>query len=282
MTEMELKLTGGRIVSAKLKKGVLKILVEEVKEEQKVIPEVLKPKDVCEDVNCDQFILVPASTLSLTDDFMRHSPKTDKEKDFKELLTKVIKSRICDFYRPRFDPSFDPSIERIFDKKTNTFVNEGKICYQPGLRPAVGGAGMNYYWWEKNAKEFCPKRKSRLGTKSEYVAFLGVLLKKLVESGWSIADAWNAVCNDSNKLGHYFNSKGAQNDFEPSGSRGICGYFDLANTRKVLAEDEDEGGCWFASGYFGQASTDNSLATLRHVSYRDYINYITVGWLVLS
>jgi hypothetical protein len=96
------------------------------------------------------FVLVPASTLSLTDKFMvLHTPYDEREKVFKELLTDVIKSGVSDFYRPKLDPSLDAN---------------DKICYQTGLKPAVG---KSYNWWKKNAKEFCPERKSRLGTKSE-------------------------------------------------------------------------------------------------------------------
>ena len=264
MTEMELKLAGGRIVSAELKDGVLKILVEEVKEERKATPELLETEVAHKNVNSDQFILVPASTLSITDDFMKHRPKSDQEKAFKELLTKVIKSGISDFYRPRLDPSFD---------------SEGKICYQAGLKPAVG---KSYNWWEENAKAFCPDRKSRLGTKSEYVAFLGVLIKKLVESGWSVDDAWNAVCNDSKKLGHYWDSEGALHSFEPTGSREICGYFDLANAIKILAEDKDAGGFWLAGGGCNCYGFDFPLADLYHDFSRNFGLNDGVGWLVLS
>ena len=60
-----------------------------------------------------------------------------------------------------------------------------------------------------------PERASRLGIKTEYIAFLGVLIKKLVDSGWKVDDAWDAVCNDSKKLGHYWNSENAMHVPEP-------------------------------------------------------------------
>ena len=47
-------------------------------------------------VNGAEFILVPASTLSLTDDFMRHRPNNFRERRFKEHLTKVINSGISE------------------------------------------------------------------------------------------------------------------------------------------------------------------------------------------
>ena len=176
----------------------------------------------------------------------------------------MISSGVSDFYRPKLDPSLD---------------SQGKICYQPGLRPAVG---KSYNWWEKNAKEFCPERKSRLGTKSEYVAFLGVLIKKLVASGWSIADAWNAVCNDSRELGHYWNSESTLHNFEPTGSREICGFCDLANAYKILAEDEEAGGFWFAGGYYFFVGNFIPLADLNHYIIRFDECDNSVGWLVLE
>lgn len=229
--------------------------------------EILETEVVHKGVNPDQFVLVPASTLSLDDEFMCYIPKLYSEKAFKELLTEVINRGISDFYRPRLDPSFD---------------KYGKICYQAGLRPAVG---KSYNWWKDNAKGFCPEHKSRLGTKSEYVAFLGVLIKKLVASGWEVAAAWNAVCNDSRKLGHYWNPKGALQDFEPTGSREICGFCDLANAYKFLAEDKKAGGFWIASGGYnlcgdyGPPLVQIELFTNRD---RDSECYFTVGWLVLS
>jgi len=211
------------------------------------------------------FVLVPASTLSLTDKFMRYTPKTYQEKAFKKLLTEVIKSDVSDFYRPKYDPSFD---------------REGNICYRAGEHPAVG---ESYNWWEKNAKEFCPERKSRLGTKSEYVAFLGVLLKKLVASGRSIADAWNAVCNDSRELGHYWNSEGALHTLAPTGSREIYGFYDLANTYKMLAGDEKAGDDLYCAGGDYLASGGSfPLADFYHLNYRNTVYNYSVGWIVLE
>jgi len=263
MTEMELKLAGGRIVSAELKDGVLKILVEETKEESKLTPEVLETEVAPEDVISVQFIRVPASSLSLTDNFMLHCPQSFREEAFKELLTKVIKSGVSDFYRPRLDPSFD---------------RQGKICYQAGLKPAVG---KSYDWWESYAKKFCPER-SRLGTVNEYVAFLGVLLKSLVDCGWEVVTAWNAVCKDSKNLGHYYNSVGALRKFEPTGSREICGFCDLANTYKILAKDKEVGGFWLAGGFFNYFGDNSPIADLSLHDYHNFTSKYSVGWIVLE
>ena len=210
------------------------------------------------------FKKVHASELRLDDAFMKHQPKTEAEKRFKERVQKVIKAGLRDFWRPVCDPSFD---------------GNGGICFEPGKKPAVG---KSYNWWAKAAKEFKPEQGSRLGTKNEYIAFLAVLIKELVNSGKSVEWAWNAVCNDSKELGHYWNSKNAKHAFENTGSREICGFFDLANTYKILAEDEEAGGFWLASGNYVSNDNLSPLADLFHDDGRNSGNKRSCGWLVLT
>jgi len=231
------------------------------------------------------FKRVPVSELSLKDKFLKYRPKTDAEKHFMKAVKNVIKAGVKDFWRPICDPSFD---------------GEEDIRYQPGKRPAVG---ESYNWWEKKAKDFCPERGSRVGTKSEYVAVLAVIIKELVISGWKVADAWSAVCNDSKELGHYWNSKDAKHGFEETGSREICGWCDLANTKKMFKEDEETGGFWEASGDYCDDSKEWPLAELCHYKYcnfatncdhrdfdtivsssdrRDFDTTFDTGWIVLE
>ncbi len=124
----------------------------------------------------------------------------------------------------------------------------------------------------------------------EYVAFLGVLIKKLVESGWRIADSWYAVCSDSKKIGHYWDSVETLHAFEPTGSRCICGFCDLANTNKILTCNTEilpstiATYYWLASAPFCAKSSDSPLARLEcdnlRFRYFDWNN--SVGWLVLE
>lgn len=210
----------------------------------------------------DECILVEASKLSLKDVFMSHKPKTKVEKRFKETLTEVIKKGIEDFYRPAMDPSFA--------NKACT-----KIHYNAGDLPATG---KSYNWWEETVKD----SKWCLGTKAQYVAFLGVLIKMLVAKGWSCCEAWDAVCNDSKNLGHYRNSDNAKHQFEYTGSREICGFFDLANTYKILAKDEEAGGFWLAGGGCSSNSNFSPLVGLGLID--NYLNLHNngVAWLVLK
>ena len=253
-TEMGIKVSSGRIISAKLMpNGTAKLIVE--------LP-VTEVKTTGNGI----IVLVEASKLSLQDEFMRYNPQSEKSKEFKNLLTKVINKGIKDFYRPVMDPYASM---------------DGDFFYAAGNKHAVGHL---YDWWEKKAMEFDHDRRSRLGTRYEYVAFLGVLIKSLVEYGWKTADAWKAVCDDSKELGHYWNSENAKHSFETTGSREVCGFYDLANTYKILAEDEDEkaGGFWLAGGFYFNGSNGNPLADLSHFDYRFDCSNCSVGWLVLS
>ena len=211
-------------------------------------------------------VRIEASKLSLNDEIMKYNPTTDEEKAFKELLSEAIKSELKDFYRPVLDPSFN-------DYMTG-------ICYEFGNKPAVG---KSYYWWENTAKEFM--KNLRLGTRYEYVAFLGLLIKKLVESGWSISKSWRAVCTDSKELGHYWNSDNAKHEYEDTGSREVCGFYDLANTSKILAEDKEAAGFWLASGSYNTSSNFSPFAHLFH-EFRNCCQYSiinsSVGWFVLD
>jgi len=228
-------------------------------------------------MNDEMFVLVEASKLSMDDEFMKYKRRTDREEKFAQALYTVIKGGIKDFYRPKVDPSFN---------------EEGEICFGFGLKPAVG---KSYNWWYAHAMRVDPKRKSRLGTKTQYIAFLGVLIKRLVEDGWSVENAWDAVCNNSKKLGHYKDSDGAKGFAEITGSREFCGFFDLANTSKILAEEEKDEGFWVAGDSYNHESCYRPLAYLdlynssffygypgRRMCWRFNKMCFSTGWIVFE
>lgn len=250
---MQIKLPEGKITKAKIfDDGTCELTIE------------YKEKSELDDWdNC--FVLIEASKLSFEDEFMQYTPKTNEEEVFYNSLREVIKNGIKDFYRPQYDPSYDATGEGIY--------------YGEGRRPVLG---KSYEWWEKAAKEFRPDLRSRLGTKSEYIAFLGVLIKILVRNGWPKDKAWNAVCTDSIELGHYRNSKDAKHDFEPTGSREVFEFYDLANTYKILAQDDETGCFWLAGGKYYDNSNNNPLANLNRYCNRYGGNNVSVGWLVLD
>ena len=221
--------------------------------------------DVKKNLETNDFILIEAEKLSMDDEFMKFEPVTVEEHATKELISKAIKLKVKNFYRPKYDPSF---------------TEDGKgICFVSGKKPAVG---KSYNWWDEAAKKYKPERNSRLGTRLQYAAFLGVLIKKLIEEGKSMEWAWNAVCNDSRELGHYWNSENAKHEFEPTGSRMVCVFYDLANIYKILAEDEEAGGFWLSGGCFDNNGDNIPLAGLYSGFYRGNNYYYGVGWIVVD
>lgn len=261
-TEIEVQVSGAMITGAEVRSdGTCKLTIEIVLHENKVeaTTEVTTKKVKVSD---DVLKLVEASKLSLDDKFMQYEPEEGtNEARFKESLTKVIQSGVSDFWRPNLDPSFDET---------------GKsICYVKGKRPAVG---KSRNWWKKVAKKVGLQE----GTEKQYVAFLGCLIKKLVEEGWNVEKAWDAICNDSKDLGHYLDSRNAKYDFEMTGSREICEFYDLGNTCKILAEDEEAGGFWIAGGGYYCSGDFYPLADLDHCNFVNCGNSYCVGWLVLN
>lgn len=207
------------------------------------------------------FVLIEVEKFSEEDSFMKYNPRTTEESTTKGFIEQAIRNNVKNFYCSRYSPSFTD------DKRG--------ICFVPGRIPAVG---KDYYWWLGVAGNYKPEKNSRLGTKLEYFAFLAELIRRLVAQGKSVSWSWNAVCNDSRELGHYMNSDYAKLEFEVSGSRPVCGFYDLANTSKIITTDE----CWIAGGSYKELSFISPLAytsfSLNNCSPWE----TSTGWIVHS
>lgn len=210
------------------------------------------------------FPIVKASKLSLDDEFLKHVPESKAQRILKEWLTLAIKSGLSDFRAQRMDPSLDEN---------------GWICYKPGMKPAIV---KDAKWWKKKAEEFMPEKESRLGKNKERSAFLGVFIKYLIEEqGYTVSNAWKAVCDESKYLGHYYDSENAEGNFETTGSRRVGDWCDLANTFKLIFDDE-LGGFSLVGGSCGCDSFKFPLAAVNTRDYYRLWYYNTVGWIVLS
>ena len=241
--ELEFKVKGGRITRAEvLEDGSCKLLVDVARRR-------------------DEFVLIKASTLSLQDDFMDYKPQNRREAEVKNVLTEAIKSGVDDFYRPKYDPSFD---------------EDGDIQFVAGKKPAFG---LSFAEWLTVAEELYPN--SRLGTKWEYYAFLGVLLKRMVKHGMDKKKAWHAVCGNSEKIGHYKSATTAAPKWAYTGSHPFYGFDDLANTSKLVSVGSYEYA--EASGSYLSLPYDAPLASFR-VKKSDFEKkrYDAVGWVVLE
>lgn len=228
------------------------------------IPDCTKNQNETKEKSFDErFPIVKASTLSLKDSFLKHKPQTNQQERLKDSITAGIKAGLKDFRRPAMDPSFD---------------NDGNIIYKEWERPAVG---KSIRYWNAEAKRFMPKKNSRMGSLLQYDAFLGLLIKYLIEEkGYKVADAWEAVCDDSRDLGHYCNSENAKDKFEQTGSRKIWDFYDLANTYKIVTDENSDSGFSLVVGDFGSRS--GSLSDVTSVKYLGGSYEKSVAWLVLD
>lgn len=261
--ELEINVSGGRIINAEItSRGTCKLTIE-MQTGIGGTTKIYAPTNA----KCSSFVLAKVSTLSLDDDFMQYEPKSYPEWKFKDMLSAAIRSNLEDFYCPTIDPSF---------------AKDDGICYIPGSKPAVKKSPD---WWEAKAKAFLPEYGSRLGTPNEYLAFLGLLIKRLVNRSYPLDKAWHDVYLDSKELGHYQNSKNAKSKLEKTGSREICGFCDLANTKKILAnytKDLEPSEFWLSSGNCSDLSSESPLATLTPL--KSHQNSQTcnkaIGWII--
>ena len=214
------------------------------------------------------FPIVKASTLSLEDEFLKHEPKTENQTRFKNALISAIKVGVSDFRAQRMDPSFDEL---------------GNICFKAGMEPAIGK--LQEQEWKFAAKQFLPKKGSRLGTANERNAFLGLLIKYLIEEkGYTISDAWEAICDQSKDLGHYCDSENSNDEFECTGSRQIGKWYDLGNTFKITRVDEIRNSIYIFGGIYCKKGNDLPLVNAIYSAEWncEFIHYNAVGWIVLS
>lgn len=208
-------------------------------------------------------VRIETSKLLLSDAFLQYIPQTDAQQNLKERLENMIPNGLNDFYKPIYDPSF---------------TRQGEIAFVEGKTPAIG---KSYTWWEKAAQELLPEYGSRLGTEEEYIAFLGVLIKTLSNTPNIGFNPWEAICDDSRELGHYWNSKEAKEDYEKTGSRKVSEFYDLANVFKALKSKDGNLGFCIASGTFLGDGQEYPIATIKYRLRNNALNK-GVGWIIFD
>lgn len=225
---------GGRCISAEMKDGYILAEFEIEENETSSISE--------SELECK------IDPNIFAGEWLEHQPTTRRQEETLTLYQDAkAKGRLHTFTCMTIDPS----------------VEDGKLVYQKGL-PTKTGFSQNQ--WAKMLKDYNPSRNSRQMTRTEYACRNLFLIQRLVESGYEIEEAWKAVCDDSREIGHYSNSDNPKYDFEPTGSREVCGFCDLGNTWKFIAEDpwDEAGGFWAAGGYYNNDSYDLPVADLYH------------------
>ena len=261
MSTLEMKIAipevkGGRCVSTEMKDGYILAKFEIEENEEKNENSSISESEL--ECRIDPNIFAG--------EWLEHQPTTQRQKETLALYQEAkAEGRLHAFTCMTVDPS----------------IKDGKLVYQKGLQPAVGFSQRE---WAKMLKEYNPSRNSRQMTRTEYACRNLFLIQKLVESGYKIEEAWRAVCDNSKDIGHYYNSDNAKGDFEPTGSREVCGFCDLANAWKFIAEDswEEASGFWAAGGSYGDGSVFNPVADLNHNFIVDHNHNYGVGMLALD
>ncbi len=202
------------------------------------------------------------------DKVLNYPSENERIQDFIEAISEVKEIGIEPFYRP----TMDPTLER------------GILTFRKGNQPLVR---MTFDFWRRGIKDLHPFGEQnawswKIGTEYQYYAFLTWLINQLVESGETLDKAFYKVVLDSKELGHYKNSKNAKGMLEPTGSRKICGVYDLANTHKLLECSNKDGTMWIAGGSYDEISTYHPLANIFSTNKTDWMFLRSVAWLVVT
>lgn len=232
--------------------------------ERIIVREVVPDTEIVYENFEELFPVVKASELSINDAFMQHIPETEKQRKFKESLTNSIKAGLRDFRKPIIDPSFR---------------KDGKIIFKKG-EPVANYKSAQ--WWAEALKNVMPSKNSRMGTKTEYEAFAGCLIKELIEElKYTTREAWRVICDDSTNLGNYLNSPGANKyQLESTGSRQVGKWYDLANVCKTVYNDNMSGFC-AAGSHCKYRGTTKTISEVNPSSDR-YGSCWGTGWMVLD
>ena len=212
-------------------------------------------------------LIEPSASGHFFDSVLNFETDNKKILDFQEAVEEVKKAELNPFWRPIMDPSLE----------------ENNVVYKIGNNPATG---YSFNWWREKVLEIpsVEGKNWKVGTEYQYYAFLVWIINKLIDDrGWSAKKAIESVVLNSRELGHYHDSENAKGRFEPTGSREICGVFDLANTLKILAFDDFEDNCfWRAGGLYCYFGNRKPLADLNYAINVNECFNLCVGWLVLS
>lgn len=194
-----------------------------------------------------KFLIVDVENIELKDSFLLHKPISANQKRVMKHIIEAKEEEMNNFRINAIDPSFS---------------SEGSIIFLPGVKPAVERSSI---FWDKVAKDFIPEKNSRLPDIKEYDVFLAYLIKTLVEKRhYFVREAWKVVCDESQNIAHYCDSKGTKYQKELTGSRLVYKFYDLANICKII-KDYKTGKYWNASGNFTNDGCDAPLADIQRL-----------------
>lgn len=273
--KIEITVPNGQILSAELKDGICKLVISEL-EEQKVasefketksehVSEIKKREAASVEKNFNDLLFrVEASKLSMEDKFLDVVEEVAGRQFYNDLID-VIQNGISDFYVVRMNPSFDEN---------------GNICFKEKMPIAEG---KSYNWWLENAKKFKPELNSRLGKKSEYIAYIGVFLKTVIADNINDMNTiWKARLQCRIQVGASIADIFKQFELKPAGHDSWFGFCDIRNAHKFLSADVDENVFWTAHGSFLSDYTKGTRFPIGNSIVEDIKLGGCTGWMVFK
>ena len=206
----------------------------------------------------EMFPIVDIESVSITDSFMAYNPTTPNQTRVRRDIRTAKRKQMKNFRRAELIPSFQ---------------EDGRsICYEVDGRPAVGRTPK---WWRDILEKFDSEKNSRMGNILEYDAFLGTVIKRLVEKeNYSVEKAWEIVCDSRINSWNLERSKS-------EGKEIIGKVYDRENIRQIVHGYQGTDFLLIGSLY-EKGSMVSPIATIEEVeSPASYYEKAT-GWLVLD
>ncbi len=213
----------------------------------------------------ERLMRIDPTAKGFYDKVLHFRTKDKKINSFIEIVRETQEVGLVPFWRPVMDPT----------------EIDGKIVYQKGKPPAVG---HSYKWWKDTAEQMLPIQGNIWlpGSEYQYYADKVDLINQYVAEGHDLEEAIEGVVLNSAKFGHFADSEGAQRDFETTGSRKICGRYDLGNCCKLLrCTSKKDGGYWLAGSFFFVRGDFFQLAGCTHDIDVNREHRNGLGWLIV-
>lgn len=170
---------------------------------------------------------------------------TKRQEKFKADVLKALKNKPEEGFR--WIPVYEPS------KDTN-----GNIQFVSGQ---VVLRGLSSYEWESKATAYSPDNGSQIASIATYF----LLLLRWLKDGRATIEQ---LADDSEDIGHYWNSENAKHNYEKTGERqfgGLDGF--VGNTYKIVKDSHSGSGFSVLGGRYGDGGDEYPVADVYYVYY---------------
>lgn len=156
---------------------------------------------------------------------------------------------------------------------------EPSLCEQESIKFVEGEepfVNLSYSKWEEFSRKYSPDNESEVSSKNTCFLLFLRWLKDGIATIEQLAD-------DSTKIGHFYNSKGAKGKIERTGKRrfgGVYGF--VGNTSKIVKDLDSEAGASIFMGDFYGYGYDYTASVVSHIASPTTKYYYATGLLELK